>query len=539
MDDHRNDETSRSFGSPLQAGQLDHIRRLTQIGVALSAEKNLDRLLEMIVDEARFFTHADGGTLYIVTDDETALEFAIVQTDSLNIRMGGTSSKITWSPVPLTGSAGASNYANVSAYVALSGEVVNIPDVYHAEGFNFEGTKQFDHHTGYRSQSMLVAPMRNHENAIIGVLQLLNARDPATGIVIPFSPEYQGMIESLASQAAVSLTNNRLIHDLEMLLDAFIQSIATAIDENSPHTGGHVRRVADLTMVIAGRINETKEGPFAGVIFDENQIKELRLAAWLHDVGKITTPGHVVDKASKLETVFDRIELLQTRFELLRRDHEIEKLRQVNRDERQASGGHASQIDAFIETLDDDLQFLIRNNSGSERISEEQILRLRRIAGRKYFAGGQWRPLLTDDELKNLSIPQGTLTPEERALVNHHAAVTYKILSKLPFPKKLRHVAEYAAAHHERMDGTGYPSGLKGDAIALQPRILALADVFEALTARDRPYKKPTSLPQVLEIMSFMVKDGHIDADLFDLFVREKIYLDYAGSAPSPQEGGP
>lgn len=517
-----------------QRDPLDHVRRLTQIGVALSAEKNLDRLLEMIVDEARFFSHADGGTLYIKTDDETALQFAIVQTDSLNIRMGGTSGQITWPPVPLKNDDGTYNYANVSAYTALSGEVVNIPDVYDAEGFNFEGTRKFDKNTGYRSQSMLVVPMRNHENNIIGVLQLINARDSATRAVIPFSPESQGMTESLASQAAVALTNKRLIHDLEVLFDSFIRSIATAIDEKSPYTGGHVRRVAELTMVIAGRINETREGPFAEVAFDENQLKELRLAAWLHDVGKVTTPEHVVDKASKLETVFNRMELLRARFELLRRGHEIEKLRRQAGGNLPPEGG--IEKDEYIQVLEDDYQFLLRDNKGLEIMAEEQIARLRRIAGRQFFMEGAWHPLLSDNEVENLSIRQGTLTSEERHIINNHAAVTYKMLSQLPFPKTLHRVAEYAAAHHERLDGTGYPDGLKGEAISLQSRILALADIFEALTAKDRPYKKPTSLSQSLKIIGFMVKDGHIDAALYDFFLKERLYLDYARKELAPQQ---
>jgi HD-GYP domain-containing protein (c-di-GMP phosphodiesterase class II) len=538
--DHRNLHDDVSFAFQEISDPSSPVARLAQIGVALSAEKNIDRLLEMIVDEARFFTHADGGALYIMTDDETALQFAIVQTDSLNIRMGGTSGKINWPPVSLRNSDGEFNYANVSAYSALRGVVVNIPDVYHAEGFNFEGTRRFDRSTGYHSQSMLVAPMRNHENYIIGVLQLINARDPAVGAVIPFSRENQNMTESLASQAAIALTNRRLIHDLETLLDSFIRSIASAIDEKSAYTGDHVRRVAELTMTIACRINEVKEGPYAGVSFDEHQLKELHLAAWLHDLGKITTPEHVVDKASKLETVFNRIELLQLRFELLRREHEIGKLRQAIRDGRQATGDDPGETlaesDDFIRSLDEDYQFLVRDNNGSEAMTDEQIARLKRIAQRTYPVDGAWRPILDDNELENLSVRQGTLTGAERNIINNHAMVTYKILSQLPFPKTLRHVAEIAAAHHERMNGTGYPNGLRGDQIFLQSRILALADVFEALTAKDRPYKKPTNLSQALKIIGFMVKDGHIDPELFDFFLKERLYHDYAIKELTPQQ---
>jgi HD-GYP domain-containing protein (c-di-GMP phosphodiesterase class II) len=520
-----------------QSDPSNPVARLAQIGVALSAEKNLDRLLERIVDEARFFTHADGGTLYIMTEDETALNFAIVQTDSLNIRMGGTSGKINWPPVQLKNSEGAFNFTNVSAYAALCGTVVNISDVYHAAGFNFEGTRQFDLKTGYRSQSMLVVPMRNHENNIIGVLQLLNARDPATGTVIPFSFENQTMTESLASQAAIVLTNHQLIHELEILLDSFIRSIASAIDEKSPYTGGHVRRVAELTMTIAHGINDAKEGPYAEVSFNETQLKELRLAAWLHDVGKIATPEHVVDKAAKLETVFNRVELLKMRFELIRRDHGVVSNTGAFQDGKWISENAATEgNEDFLSNLEEDYKFLVRDNDGIEVMGDAQIERLMRIAQRKYFLEGEWHSLLNENELANLSIKQGTLTNEERKIINNHACVTYKMLSQLPFPRSLRHVAEYAAAHHERINGTGYPHGLKGEQIPLQSRILALADIFEALTAKDRPYKKPINLSQALKIIGFMVKDGHLDAELFDFFLQERLYRDYALKELSPQQ---
>lgn len=517
--------------------QFDKIKRIAQIGVALSSEKNLDSLLEMIVDEARRITRADGGTLYILSDDETALQFAIVQSETLKIRMGGAGGKITWPPVPLRDEKGRPNHANVSAYAAISGEVVNIPDVYHTEGFNFEGTRQFDQSTGYRSRSMLVAPMRNHESDIIGVLQLLNARDPATGRVIPFSSDSQNITESLASQAAVALTNNRLIHDLETLLESFIKTVAAAIDEKSPYTGGHIRRVAELTMAIARKINEAKEGPFADVFFDEHQLKELRLAAWLHDVGKITTPEYIIDKATKLETIFDRLALLKLRFEVLKRDKEIAMLIM----NPVPGGAQKSALpgpgkDLSIESLEEDYEFLVNINMGYECLNEDQIARLRRIAGRKWLMGDEWRSLLSEEELKNLSIPRGTITAEEKKIIDNHATVTYKMLSQLPFPRMMRHVADYAAGHHEKLDGTGYPLGLKDEQIPIQVRILTLADVFEAITAKDRPYKKGKKLSEVMSIMRGMVKDRHLDANLFDLFIRERIYLDYAVKELDPRQ---
>ncbi len=516
--------------------QFREIRKLTEIGVALSAVKDIDRLLEMIVDEARSFTNADGGTLYIMSDDETELQFAIVQNGTLNVRMGGTGEKISWNPVRLKAVDGSPNYANVSAYAALSGEVVNINDVYDAKGFNFEGTRKFDEGTGYRSRSMLVVPMRNHENDIIGVLQLLNAKDRTTGDFVEFSMESQNMTLALASQAAVALTNNRLIRDLENLLESFIRSIAAAVDEKSPYTGGHVRRVAELTMAVAAKLNSAEEGPFAGLRLNEDELKELRIAAWLHDVGKITTPEHVVDKATKLERIYDRIDLVKTRYEIIKRDHIIAN------GSAHEDGGEAARIersldeDGFFRVLEEEMEFLGGANIGGEFMSDAAIERVRAIASRTYDVNGEERPLVTEEELKNLSIRRGTLSDEEREIINNHTVVTYKMLSELPFPKKLRHVPEYAASHHEKLDGTGYPLGLKGDQLSLQARILAIADIFEALTAKDRPYKKGKTLSEALKIMSFMVKDGHIDPDLFDLFIKERIYADYARKELSPQQ---
>lgn len=504
----------------------DHIKRLTQIGVALSAEKNIDRLLEMILSEARKYTNADGGTLYLMSDDETELLFTIIQNDSLNVRMGGTCGKITWPSVKLKNTDGSPNHENVSAHVALSGKSINISDVYDAHGFNFGGTKKFDIETGYRSQSMLVIPMRNHEKDIIGVLQLLNALDPKTGEVIKFSFEAQEMALSLASQAAVALTNNQLIHDLESLLESFIKTIATAIDEKSPYTGGHIRRVAQLTMAITRKVNEAREGPFADIQFSADQLKELRMAAWLHDVGKITTPEHIVDKATRLQKVHDRIQDIKTRFELIKKDYLLTK--------PAAAKTKSKNVRQEIKALDEDYRFLEKINKSKEFIKDEAIMRIKEIAGRKWKINGKTKALLTKDEIYNLSVRSGTLNKGERNIVKNHAAVTQKMLSQLPFPKKMRRIASYAAAHHEKIDGTGYPLGLTGDKLPLQSRIIAIADIFEALTAKDRPYKKGKTLAEALKIMESMAKNNHIDADLFELFIKEKIYRDYVSRELTP-----
>jgi HD-GYP domain-containing protein (c-di-GMP phosphodiesterase class II) len=517
--------------------QLEEIEKLNQIGLALSAEPDIDRLLEMIVDEARRFTGADGGTLYIVDDDEKELLFSIAQTDSLNVRMGGSAGKITWPPIQLYNEDGTPNYKNVSSYAALSGEVVNIDDIYNTENFDFEGTRRFDSSIGYHSQSMLVVPLRNHENDTIGVLQLLNAMDKTSGEVIPFSSECQKLTESLASQAAVALTNNRLIRDLRLLLESFFKSIATAIDEKSPYTGNHGRRVVELTIYIAEKINNTKEGFFKNIFLNENQMNELVMAAWLHDVGKIAVPEYVMDKSTKLESIYDRINLLKTRFEVIRRDIEI------NHMSRERASSESSKIhsdngsyEEALKSLEEDLNFIESVNQGSEFMSDEKIERVKKIASRTWKINGEERPLLTDEEVKNLSVRKGTLTEDEKKVINSHAALTYEILSQLPFPKKLRNIPHYASSHHEFINGTGYPKGLKGDEIPLQARILALADIFEALTAGDRPYRKGNTLSGAIKILGFMVKDALLDKDLFDLFIKEEIYLDYAKKELDPSQ---
>jgi HD-GYP domain-containing protein (c-di-GMP phosphodiesterase class II) len=521
-------------GKPRAIGeiQIGQVRRLIRIGTALSAERNIERLFEMIVEEAREFTCADGGTLYIMSDDETELQFAIAQTETLNVRMGGTGGKITWKPVRLLDAEGRPNHANVSAHVALTGETVNIPDVLDTEGFDFQGTRNFDAQTGYRSKSMLVVPMKNHENDIIGVLQLLNARSEDHKDVIPFSLECQEMTESLASQAAVALSNRRLIHDLEDLMESFIRAIATAIDEKSPYTGGHVRRVAELSMDVARKINEKREGTYADVHFSDDQLKELHIAAWLHDVGKITTPEFVVDKATKLETIIDRIELLKLRFELYALQTRLRKMEGDVSTESETT----KRTDDSDAILKNELRFLTDVNLGNQRMSDEMIEKVRAISERTMELDGKQETLLSSDEVENLNIRQGTLSTKEREIIQNHALMTYRILSELPFPKKLKHVPEFASAHHEALSGKGYPRGLKSDQISLQSRILALADVFEALTAKDRPYKKGKTLSETMHVLDMMVKDGHIDPDLFALFKEEGLFFGYARRELSPRQ---
>jgi len=519
----------------------DRVRNLSKIGAALSAERNLPKLLQMILEEACKFTKSDGGTLYMMNDDERSLRFEIVQTGSLNIRMGGTSGNpIDWYPVKLYLQDGKPNHAMVSAHVALTGKIVNIPDVYDVEGFDFTGTRAFDNKTGYRSKSMLVVPMRNHEDEIIGVLQLINAQDPLTKETVPYSIPDQELIISLASQAAIAITNTRLIHDLEQLLESFIQVIASAIDEKSPYTGGHIERVAKLTMMIADIVSKIEYGKYSSFQLNKDELKELRIAAWMHDVGKITTPEYVVDKSTKLETIYDRINTIRMRFEVLKRDAEIELLKHKLRIAEGKSFEDVKTLEeaykAKIRDIEDDFSLLETSNIGGEFMAQDKQERVKKIGSEKIEIDDEEKTLLSEDEIKNLCIPKGTLTEEERQIINNHVVVTIKMLEKLPYPKKLRHVPEYAGGHHEKLDGTGYPNGLKDGQLSTQTRMMALADIFEALTAKDRPYKKGKTLSEAMKIMGFMAKDRHIDPELFKIFVKEKIYYKYAKQYLDPSQ---
>ena len=534
---------SRSFRSlpdaSVSEGLFTSLDYLNRIGVALSAEKDINRLLETILLAAKTITNADGGTLYRVMDDH--LKFEIVLNDSLKIAMGGTTgNEVPFYPIPLHQPDGAENTSMVAAYAVLRDETVNIADAYTAQGFDFSGTRNFDKKTGYRSTSFLTIPMKNHDAEIIGVLQLLNAQNN-DGQVMSFTLEDQRLAESLASQAAIALTNRMLITQLEKLFESLIELINTAIDEKSPYTGGHCKRVPALTMMLAEAAATAKEGPLADFCMTDKDRYELKIAGLLHDCGKITTPVHVVDKATKLESIFDRVHFVSQRFDILKRDAEITMLREKLAAAESGDGEAVRRAEgiftARVQQLDDDRRFLRRANVGSERMSLEDQARVGRIASYPFTGpDGESATFLTDDERDNLCIPYGTLNPGERRIINHHIDATINMLEALPWPKHLKNVPEYAGGHHERMDGKGYPRGLTRTQMSIQARTMGIADIFEALTAKDRPYKPGKTLSESLEILGKFKQNGHIDPDLFDVFVRQRIYLKYAEQFLDPSQ---
>jgi HD-GYP domain-containing protein (c-di-GMP phosphodiesterase class II) len=518
---------------------LKRLEQLNHIGIALSQEKDITKLLEAILLAAKDVTHADGGTLYRMTEEKT-LKFEIIRNDTLGIAMGGTTGvDIPFYPINLFDKDGAPIHSMVAAFAVHNDRSVNIVDAYAAEGFDFTGTQNFDRKTGYRSRSFLTVPMKNHEGQIIGVLQLINSKDPVSKEVVAFSDADQHLAESLASQAAIALTNRLLINHLENLFESFIGLINTAIDDKSPYTGGHCQRVPMLTMMLAEAASDCKVGPLREFGMSERDRYELKIAGLLHDCGKVTTPVHVVDKATKLQTLFDRIALIDTRFEVVKRDAEIALLRsRLSALDKKAIDGAAAELESRAKEIEDDREFLRRANVGGEAMKDADVARVQEIAARYRWRDteGNLSQFLSEEELQNLTIRYGTLTPAERQVINHHIDVTIQMLEALPWPRHLRNVPEYAGGHHERMDGKGYPRGLTRDQMSVQARCMGIADIFEALTAKDRPYKKGKTLTESLAILGRMKLNGHVDPDLFDVFIWSRVYERYAKQFLDPEQ---
>jgi HD-GYP domain-containing protein (c-di-GMP phosphodiesterase class II) len=497
------------------------LEQLTQLSVELSSNHDMPSLLEHILRVAKRLTNSDGGTLYRVSEDGKNLNFNISINDSLNVYQGGVSGQeIEFAELPLVDKSGQFNLSSVATYAANKTCSVNIPDIYQAANFSFTNMKQFDQQHHYQTVSLLAVSMHDHQNELIGVLQLINKIDPQTKKILPYSEIDRHFIEALASQAAIALTTQLLFSQLENLFESLIKLINMGIDEKSPHTGKHCMHVPELTMMLADAIHDTVSGPLADFNMSPSDRKELWTAGLLHDCGKITTPNHVVEKSTKLSTIYDRINAIDCRFEVLKRDAEIRFLKnEVTQ----------TQFQNDLEQLEQDREFLRYANIGSELMSEADQERVREIAKYRWRApDSKVSDFLNAEEVENLTIRSGTLNDQERTIINNHIVLTIKMLEALPWPRHLLRVPEYAGGHHERMDGKGYPRGLRGDQMSVQARLMAIADIFEALTAKDRPYKKGKTLSESLTILGRFCLNGHIDPDIFDVFVRRKVYLEYA-----------
>jgi HD-GYP domain-containing protein (c-di-GMP phosphodiesterase class II) len=444
--------------------------------------------------------------------------------------------------VPLYDEEGKPNTQSAIAFSALNDVTVNVPDTYHSRDFDFARNQDFDKTLGYQTHSFLSVPVKDHENEIVGVLQLINAQDRHSRKVVTFSDEDQRLLETLASQAAVALSKNKLIEDFKELFDSLVDLIVTAIDEKSPYTGDHCKRVPELTMMLAEAVSNKKEGVFKDFTLSEDELYELKIAALLHDCGKVTTPVHIADKATRLETIFDRIHVIDTRFEVVKRNAHIAFLQKqidaLSKGSREGFSVEQEEFEKTLEQIDKDRDLVRTCNSGGTVMNENLKERIRNIAltYRWVNADRKEEPILSEAEVYMLTSSVGTLTPADRQVINQHVETSIKMLESLHYPKSLRNVPAFAQAHHERMDGKGYPKGLTKKEIPVQGRIIAIADIFEAMTARNRPYKKGKTLMEALREMGSMKLGGHIDPDLFDVFVDEKIYLHYAEKYLAPAQ---
>lgn len=562
--------SATDFRPPSRSVDAVRLKGLIETCIMMSMSRDRPALLQQLLGEGRRLLHCDGATMYMVTDQQT-----------LRFELRTRSDPLPSQQIPLYHEhTGRPNENFVSVYTVLHNRSVLIDDVYAKSRFDLTGTRAFDVATGYRTVSMLTVPIAPRGGAPIGVLQFMNALDPATGAIVPFDPETVALVEAMAAQAAVALDNLALVESQKELMGSLIRVLANAIDAKSPYTGRHCERVPELAMMLARAASDSMEGPLKHFAFrSEEEWEEFRIGAWLHDCGKVTTPEYVIDKATKLETIHNRIHEVRMRFEVLRRDLEIEALQA----RLAGTWTEASQAahEAALARLDDDFAFVAKSNVGTETMDDEDVERLHRIGERRWMRHFDDRlglsaaelasradepaaalpcsePLLSDrprdlvprppedrpdpaygfkmkvpehlynrGELHNLGVRSGTLTPEERYKINEHMVHTVTMLEQMPFPKHLRRVPEYAGTHHERMDGKGYPRQLGPDRLSVPSRIMAVADIFEALTASDRPYKKPKKLSEALAVLQRMA-GPHVDPDIFNLFLSSGVYLDFA-----------
>ncbi len=558
------------------------IQQFLAISHALSSEKSRDRLLEMILEEARTVCRADAGAVLLRTDDWQSLQVSILQNAPAQEFFGGRDgSDSPFDLIPLGDGSEDSASKAIEARTVVDGAVIRFDELEsHENQSAVAAIKRHFDRPDTPVTTVLSAPLRTHEGEVIGVLQLVNARGPG-GDLRPFSDETIPYIEALCSDAAVALDNRRLLKAHKDLLESFIHVLAGAIDAKSPYTHGHCSRVPVIARLLAEAAQEHNEGPFEAFHLSEDEWYELHIASWLHDCGKVTTPEYVVDKATKLETLGNRIHEIRTRFEVVWRDAQIQIMKETPK-ETDAEIQH--HLDEKLAELRDDFEFIAQCNQGDNPLSDEDSHRIEQIGVQtwiRYFDDSLGlshserrlrssrstaelpvvETLLADKpehivpreegqhpfgdqphgfkmdvpenlynrgELHNLKIARGTLTDEERFKINEHIIQTLRMLERLPFPRELKRVPRWAGTHHEKLDGTGYPCRLRGDELSIPERIMAVADVFEALTAADRPYMTPKSLSKAIWIMRSMVLAGHLCPDVFALFLTSGVYRAYA-----------
>ncbi len=505
------------------------LETLNKIGVALSTERNTDALLELILTKSREITSSDAGSLYLVEEEKEGIKhlvFRLTQSDSHQVPF-----RQFTLPIDTRSAAG---------YAAATGQPLNIKDVYRIRALPFRHNRDFDEKFGYRTKSMLVVPMKNQKDEVIGVLQLINAKRKA-GVkltskkivqaeVIPYSQRSQELASSLASQAGVALENNLLYRDIQRLFEGFVKASVTAIESRDPTTFGHSERVAKLTVGLAEAVDRSDSGPYKEIHFSRQEIQELRYASLLHDFGKVGVREEVLVKAKKLYP--SQIELIHKRFLYIRKAVELERMRKKM--EYLLANGNQNYQEPFVTIDGEHEKELAKLNEFLDQIlkaNEPTVLpektseKLVEIAGWSFEdPSGPTEPLLSAEELRFLSIPKGSLDPEERIQIESHVIHSFKFLSQIPWTKELKNIPTIVRAHHEKLDGSGYPYHMKSEDIPFQTKMMTISDIFDALTAKDRPYKRAVPVERALDIIGQEVKSQLLDPLLFHLFVEAKIF---------------
>jgi HD-GYP domain-containing protein (c-di-GMP phosphodiesterase class II) len=509
----------------------DELNALNKIGVALSAERDIDKLLELILSKSRGITSADAGSLYLVErpkngeEQHEQLRFKLAQNDTVDVPF----EEFT---IPL-------DETSVAGYVALTGRAVNVADAYRPPaGSPFRLSRAFDEQSGYRTKSMLVVPMRDHENKVIGVVQLINKKRTPDAVLSPVSLVEEEVVSfasvdeelagSLASQAAVAFENAKLLRDIKHLFDSFVHAAVTAIEQRDPTTSGHSERVAVLTVGLAERVDRIATGRLAEVRLTRDQLQELRYAALLHDFGKVGVREKVLVKGKKL--YFGQMNAIQQRFGYIGKSLEVEHLRRKL--EAQSGGPQSEQELEALDRAYEERRAEVRRmwqtvmQANEPTVVEEESFRALMDLPQRTFRDWQdeEQPFLTPKELSALAIRKGSLSEEERREIESHVTHTYEFLSEIPWTGEFSRIPEIAWAHHEKLDGSGYPRRLTAPAIPLQSRMMTISDIYDALVAWDRPYKRAVSVEKALQILEEDARGGKLDSELLEVFIAARVY---------------
>jgi HD-GYP domain-containing protein (c-di-GMP phosphodiesterase class II) len=538
-------ETRREINERLSFATRE-IQDLNQIGAALSAEHDTEKLLELILTKSREITSADAGSLYLVEEIAGAEQKKV---SSLDVERAGPRKRLRFKlaqndsvSVPFREVTMEISQKSVAGYVAQTGLPVNLNDAYHLpDDVPFTINRKFDEDSGYRTKSILAVPMKNQKDEVVGVVQLINAKRDfkarlhtvsAVGDqVIAFTSRQQDLVASLASQAAVAYENSELYASIQRLFEGFVRASVTAIESRDPTTSGHSFRVANLTVGLAEAVDRSDVAPYRDVHFSRSEMKEIRYASLLHDFGKVGVREEVLVKAKKLYPL--QMDIIQQRFDYVKRSMEAETLRsrlnyvlKKGREEyMKACGDFDAKLAAQLEEMDTWLQSILRANEPTV-LPEGSFEMLQEIASRNFkdYSDKKEKPLLTEDEVRLLSIRKGSLDDAERLQIESHVVHTYNFLEHIPWTKEIKGIPTIARGHHEKLNGKGYPYKLSAPEIPLQTRMMTISDIFDALSASDRPYKKAVGLEKALEILGFAVKDGELDQTLFQLFLEAKVF---------------